>query len=107
MEKPFWEITLVKGSPFSRTMQFEDDNGSPVDVVGKVPKMLIKYSDDLTMELLAAAGYFTLVSPTANGQVRFSMTTAQVQALPFTAASFYFFLDSSDEFLFPGSMRVR
>lgn len=98
---------LVKGGAFTHTLQFEDDEENRVSVVGKNPRMLVKYADQV-LEWTLAGGHFTILpEPAELGRIRFDLTTAQINALTFLSANFYLFLNGENEFQFPGSIRVK
>lgn len=105
-EEPYWSITLVKGGTFSHTLYFEDDNGDPFNVSAKQPRMLVKFGES-TLEWKRVDGYFTYLGPGSPDAFRFDLTLAQINALTFRSANFFFFLNGNDELLFEGAIRVR
>lgn len=108
MQRPFWEIVLIRGGAFSHTLQFENDDGDRVSVLTKNPRILVKHSKTQVIEWTLAGGYFTILAePAGLGQIRFDLTAGQINALPFSAAEMYFFLNGENEYLFPGSIRVK
>lgn len=108
-EESNWSFTVVKGGSFSHTLIFEDDEGAPVDVSGKQPRMLVKYGQGgaSILEWKRVDGYFTSLGPGDPEQFRFDLTLVQINALTFKVANYFFFLNGSDELLFTGTIQVK
>lgn len=103
-------IVLIKGGSYSHEYEFEAPDGSLLDLSGRELRMLVKWNSggvSGAAEWKTSAGHFTIVAGTQNKRANFALTTAQINALEFKAATYYFFLDGENDFLFDGTIQVR
>lgn len=103
-----YNLRMVKGGSFFRGFVFYQDEEATqeVDLTGKSPRFLVKYGGQ-TLEWTVAGGEVTVVAPATDGAIELSLTTTEVNALTFKAATFYLFLDNEAELVLEGTVSVE
>lgn len=82
-----WNITVRKGRDFVEQYDFQNDDGTPMDLTGYTVKAEMREAPSLDSPLIVA---FSVSIPTpANGQVTLSLTDIQTAALGSYSKAYY------------------
>jgi hypothetical protein len=103
-----FEILLVKGGAFENTWELFQDDAMliPTNLSGKSPRILVKFGAE-SIEWTVAGGHISVLAPATDGKVRIQLTTGQINALTFKAASAFLFLNGENELTAEGTITVK
>lgn len=79
-----FDIRAIQGKTFALTSTFENDDGTPVNLTGYTGRMQVRpssTSEDVIVELTTANSRF-LITDAANGRINFTVSAADMAALP-------------------------